>query len=106
MQVAYQFQMGRRVPDPEKITADEWTYIFNLPGTNQRHKHLQYLYGQQARSCKYNVEKAIRKEIIDLKGQAVVKNRKENKHIVYGLGHNFYFNRINRTQMAKWMNLR
>lgn len=106
LQVQYQFQIGNRSPDPQKITADQWTYLFNLPSTNQRRKHLQYLYGQQASSCKGIVEKTIRNEIIDLKRQRVVEKQKENKHIVYSLGHNFYLPRITRQQMTKWMNLR
>lgn len=106
MQARFLFEKGDRSPDPDKITADEWTYICNLPNSSQRRKHFKYLYGKQARSCRENVEKGIRNEIIDLKRQIVVQKQKENPHIIYGLGHNFLLSRVNRQQMGKWMNLR
>lgn len=105
-QVQYKFASGGISPDPDRITADEWAYLFNLPSKHQRQKHLSYLYNRQARSCSEDVEKATRKEIINRKRDIIIEKQKQNKHIVYGLGHNFLYGRITRQTMARWMNLR
>lgn len=106
MQAQYQFDNGALFPNPEQITADQWTYLFNLPSTNQRRRYLQHLYGQQSLSCEANVVKIIKNEIKVVKRQTVLEERKENKHLIYAVGHNSLLLRISPQQMAKWMNLR
>lgn len=106
MQAQYQFDNGELFPNPEQITADQWTYLFNISSTNQRRRYLKHLYGKQSLACEGNVVKIIKNEIKDVKRQAVLEERMENKHLVYAVGHNSLLLRISPTQMVKWMNLR
>lgn len=102
----FHFLSGNDCPDPNLITEDEWQYIFNITSKNQRKRHYKYLSNKQVNARLNNEADSLRKTILENTHTQIKKERQENKHIVYGLGHNSLLLRINRTTMNTWTNLR
>lgn len=105
-QMHFNFECGNDCPDPKLIDEKEWQYIFNLPSKHQRQRHYKYLSYKQVNARQNDEIDSLRKTILQNAHTQIKRNRTENKHIVYGLGHISLLLRINRSTMNTWTNLR
>lgn len=102
----FHFESGNDCPDPKLITKEEWQYVFNLPSKHQRKRHYKYLSNKHVNASQNNEAGSLRKVILENTHTQIKNERTENKHIVYGLGHNSLLLRINRRTMNTWTNLK
>ncbi|XP_054739728.1 mitochondrial ribonuclease P protein 1 homolog [Anastrepha obliqua] len=87
-------QEGRRVPALESVTDENWAHILTLPSKSARNKYYSYLWQiETKKEAKERKKQERALQVIEHK-QELRKQREENQHIIYGLGHTSLFLRI------------
>lgn len=106
LEVSIASQEGKRVPSLEFLKNHHWAHILSLPTKSARQRYYGYLWQIEMRQ-KSSIYKKEQKKIEAMERVARIrKEREENPHIIYGLGHVSMFLRIYDSTMDHWMNAR
>ncbi|XP_017079319.1 mitochondrial ribonuclease P protein 1 homolog [Drosophila eugracilis] len=99
-------QEGRRVPAIEFFQDHHWEHVLTLPTKSARIKYFAYLWQIAMKKESEQRKKALRAEGAERRIEEMRKEREENTHIIYGLGHTSLFLRIYDTTINHWQNNR
>ncbi|XP_016984946.1 mitochondrial ribonuclease P protein 1 homolog [Drosophila rhopaloa] len=99
-------QEGRRVPALDFFQDHHWEHVLSLPTKSARIKYFGYLWQIEMRKESEQRKKAQRAEDTERRKEEMRKEREENTHIIYGLGHTSMFLRIYDTTMNHFQNNR
>ncbi|XP_017054349.1 mitochondrial ribonuclease P protein 1 homolog [Drosophila ficusphila] len=99
-------QEGRRVPAFEFFKDHHWEHVLTLPTKSARIKYYAYLWQIEMRKESEQKKKAQRAEDTERRIAEMRKEREENTHIIYGLGHTSMFLRIYDSTINHWQNNR
>lgn len=106
LEVDIAYQEGRRVPSLESITGENWAYILTLPSKSARYKYYGYLWKVEAKKQSKERKKEERAVHTLERKEEMRKEREENQHIIYGLGHTSLFLRIYDSAINSFLNNR
>ncbi|TDG51823.1 hypothetical protein AWZ03_001883 [Drosophila navojoa] len=99
-------QEGRRVPGLEFFKDHHWAHILTLPTKSARIKYYAFLWQIEMKKASEKRKKEQRAEDTERRLADLRKEREENTHIIYGLGHTSMFLRIYDTTINHWQNNR
>ncbi|ALC40875.1 CG5190 [Drosophila busckii] len=99
-------QEGRRVPRLEFFQDEHWEHVLALPTKSARIKYYAYLWQIDMKKQSEKRKKALRTEDIERRVAETRKEREENTHIIYGLGHTSLLLRIYDSTINHWQNNR
>ncbi|KAH8279091.1 hypothetical protein KR026_001569 [Drosophila bipectinata] len=99
-------QEGRRVPALEFFQDHHWEHVLTLPSKSARIKYFAFLWQIEMKKQSEKRRKEIRAEETEKRVAEMKKEREENTHIIYGLGHTSMFLRIYDTTINHWQNNR
>ncbi|XP_037714528.1 mitochondrial ribonuclease P protein 1 homolog [Drosophila subpulchrella] len=99
-------QEGRRVPAFEFFQDHHWEHVLTLPTKSARIKYFAFLWQIEMKKQSEQRKKAQRAEDTERRIAEMRKEREENTHIIYGLGHTSMFLRIYDTTINHWQNNR
>ncbi|XP_039957335.1 mitochondrial ribonuclease P protein 1 homolog [Bactrocera tryoni] len=106
LEVDIAHQEGRRVPPLESITDEKWAHILTLPSKSARYKYYSFLWQVEAKKQAKERKKEERAVQVLERKEEMRKEREENQHIIYGLGHTSLFLRIYDTTINNFQNNR
>ncbi|XP_054088956.1 mitochondrial ribonuclease P protein 1 homolog [Zeugodacus cucurbitae] len=106
LEVDIAHQEGRRVPALESITDENWAHILTLPSKSARYKYYGYLWQVEAKKQAKERKKEERAVQVLERKEEMRKEREENEHIIYGLGHTSLFLRIYDSTINNFQNNR
>lgn len=95
---------GQNSINPEKVTEEQWQYIYELDSKHQRQKYCKYLNIKADAKADKKSKKLEQVESKKSYHEQMKAERKANTHIVYGLGHNTLHLRINKQTINDWLN--
>lgn len=91
---------------PDTFTSEDWNNLIAINSKSQRRKYCRWLY-LKAEKTRLQLEEKIKKQNESrMKLDIMLEDRKNNKHIAYGLGANCLFMRYRQKQFNLWGNLR
>ncbi|XP_023175147.2 mitochondrial ribonuclease P protein 1 homolog [Drosophila hydei] len=99
-------QEGRRVPALEFFKDHHWAHVLSLPTKSARIKYYGFLWQIEMKKESEKRKKEQRAEDTERRLADLRKEREENTHIIYGLGHTSMFLRIYDTTINHWQNNR
>ncbi|XP_030380963.1 uncharacterized protein LOC115628828 [Scaptodrosophila lebanonensis] len=99
-------QEGRRVPQLGFFQDHHWEHVLTLPTKSARIKYYGYLWQIEMKKESEKRKKELRAEETERRLEEMRKEREENTHIIYGLGHTSLFLRIYDSTINHWMNNR
>ncbi|KAH8402078.1 hypothetical protein KR009_009565 [Drosophila setifemur] len=99
-------QEGRRVPGLDFFQDHHWQHVLSLPTKSARIKYYAFLWQIEMRKQSEQRKKVLRAEETEKRIAEMRKEREENTHIIYGLGHTSMFLRIYDTTINHWQNNR
>lgn len=106
LEVDIAHQEGRRVPALESIADENWAHILTLPSKSARYKYYGYLWQVEAKKQAKERKKEERTVHVQERKEEMRKEREENQHIIYGLGHTALFLRIYDSTINNFQNNR
>ncbi|KAI8038789.1 hypothetical protein M5D96_008697 [Drosophila gunungcola] len=99
-------QEGRRVPALDFFQEHHWEHVLTLPTKSARIKYFAFLWQIEMKKESEQRKKVQRAEDTVRRKEEMRKEREENTHIIYGLGHTSMFLRIYDTTINHWQNNR
>lgn len=99
-------QEGRRVPGIDFFQDHHWAHVLTLPSKSARIKYYAYLWQIEMKKESEKRKREERAEETERRVAEIRKEREENKHIIYGLGHTSMFLRIYDSAINHWQNNR
>lgn len=99
-------QEGRRVPGIDFFQDHHWAHVLTLPSKSARIKYYAYLWQIEMKKESEKRKREERAEETERRVAEIRKEREENKHIIYGLGHTSMFLRIYDSTINHWQNNR
>ncbi|XP_031636208.1 mitochondrial ribonuclease P protein 1 homolog [Contarinia nasturtii] len=90
--------------DPEFLTEDQLQHLCGLDAKHQRKRYCRFLLVRMEAKAEQKAKKQAAKEAKSGLREQVQATRASNPHIVYGVGHNSQFLRINNQLINKWIN--
>lgn len=106
LEVDIAHQEGRRVPALSFLQDHHWEHVLTLPTKSARIKYFAYLWQIEMKKESEQRKKVQRAEDTQKRLVEVRKEREENDHIIYGLGHTSMFLRIYDSTINHWQNNR
>lgn len=99
-------QEGRRVPSLDFFKEHHWEHVLTLSSKSARMKYYNFLWQIEMKKESKQRKKEEKAAAAMDRMEKVRKERAENSHIIYGLGHVSMFLRIYDSTINHWMNHR
>ena len=96
------WQVGEQIPN--ELTNEQWLAMMSCPGSRQILQSFRYFGGKRFKKLNAYIEK---RALVDKKvdhREREIQKRKDEEHLVYGLGHNNIFLRMYRPKMELFEN--
>lgn len=96
--------MGEQIPSSFK--SEQWSALFSCPSFRQILQTFRHFSRKRRLKLHELIEKRSNSKQKKMHHEGEIKKRQEEKHIVYGLGHNNIFIRFHRSKMEGFENSR